>query len=458
VRVNETFDEWLGRQYLHSRDEMLKSISRTDLTKWRPGFGQQMRAARGSILASPVLADWNPEPDYFFHWFRDSALVMDALRLLYEDGSVGAEALVHLEDFVRFSSGLRELDGRSLLRDAGWRSGVTDAFQRFLRQDTEFAAVHGDAVIAETRVNPDGTLDISRWTRPQHDGAPLRALALLRWAGGASLGAPLAAQLSELLRGDLAFVLAHWREPAFDMWEEDSGQHYHTLCVSAAALEAGAAWLERNLEDAAADLRDAQAWRIAAQQIRMLLANFWRADPGFYVSRAAPDGASSPKDLDISVIFAAIHAWESHSRADKRAHTVADVRMHATLERLVALFGECYAINRGRAGPAMGRYQGDKYFSGGAFYFSTLGASEFCFRAAACCTTGQGQTSAQTWRRRGDEFLETVRTFTPPSGDLSEQFDQQTGRQTSARHLAWSYAAFISCVAARREALAGTAA
>jgi glucoamylase len=51
---------------------------------------------------------------------------------------------------------------------------------------------------------------------------------------------------------------------------------------------------------------------------------------------------------------------------------------------------------------------------------------------------------------RGDAFLQTVRRFTPPSGDLSEQFDQKTGVQTSARHLAWSYAAFISCIAARR--------
>jgi glucoamylase len=52
--------------------------------------------------------------------------------------------------------------------------------------------------------------------------------------------------------------------------------------------------------------------------------------------------------------------------------------------------------------------------------------------------------------QRGDAFLETVRAFTPPSGDMSEQFDQNTGAQTSAKHLAWSYAAFISCVAARR--------
>jgi glucoamylase len=53
---------------------------------------------------------------------------------------------------------------------------------------------------------------------------------------------------------------------------------------------------------------------------------------------------------------------------------------------------------------------------------------------------------------RGDAFLSTVRAFTPPSGDLPEQFDQSTGEQPSAPHLAWSYAAFISCIAARKTA------
>jgi glucoamylase len=92
----------------------------------------------------------------------------------------------------------------------------------------------------------------------------------------------------------------------------------------------------------------------------------------------------------------------------------------------------------------MGRYAGDSYYSGGAYYFSTLAAAEFCFRAAV------GAGGAQELVKRGDAFLETVRRFTPPSGNLSEQFDQRTGAQTSARHLAWSYAAFISCIVARR--------
>jgi glucoamylase len=55
---------------------------------------------------------------------------------------------------------------------------------------------------------------------------------------------------------------------------------------------------------------------------------------------------------------------------------------------------------------------------------------------------------------RGDAYLATVRAYTPASGDLSEQFDQRTGAQTSAKQLAWSHAAFISCVSARRIAAA----
>lgn len=48
---------------------------------------------------------------------------------------------------------------------------------------------------------------------------------------------------------------------------------------------------------------------------------------------------------------------------------------------------------------------------------------------------------------RGDMFMAMVRAYTPASGELSEQFDQTTGAQSSAKNLAWSYAAFVAAVA-----------
>jgi len=497
--AQESLDRWIGNQYRHSATSMLASISPVELVKSRPGFGQTIQARPGAVVASPQLAAYDPDPDYFFHWYRDSAVVIDALRVLVEDTLNGsltrcnppvlsrAQALRLFADFVLFTLSLRALDGRRLVASPGWRAHVAPDFAKFLRTEADLSAVHGDAVSGETRVNPDGSLDISSWSRPQNDGPPLRALILLRWLRSVSLGPEisgnpgLASNIAELVRSDLAFTYEHWREPCFDIWEEEKGLHYYTLCVAAAALEQGADWL---------DGPHAQLYRTQAQTIGKKLDGYWLEDEGYYRSRALETGQRSLKELDIAVILAAIHTSGTEGRGPdagrgpeagrgphamkQKAHSVNDPRMHATLARLESLFEAAYPINReragkrgtdagrrgtdagrrgtdaGRRGTAMGRYAGDVYYSGGAYYFSTLAAAEFCFRAAA----GADHEARGELVSRGDAFLETVRAFTPPTGDLSEQFDQQTGAQTSAKQLAWSHAAFISCIGARRRALA----
>jgi glucoamylase len=431
-----SLSEWVEGQYAHSAHAMLRSISAVDLVKDRPGFGHSIRADKGSIIASPVLGSYDPDPDYFFHWFRDSAVVMDALRLLYLDGSVGDIALTHFEDFVAFSLKIGSLDGRLLVRDAGWRDRVTADFRQFLRSEVELQKTHGDLVAGETRVNADGTLDISRWGRPQNDGPPLRALTLLRWFDAASFDEGVDESAATLLRADLEYTRLHWRDPCYDIWEEEKGLHYYTLCVSAAALERGAGWLESRGDDAVANKA-----RNEARAIRDLLDNYWAPEQGYFRSRVLEGGIRSAKELDIAVILAAIHAPGAVAR-----HSALDPRMQGTLRALEQLFTADYPINHSlppTRAPALGRYHNDVYYSGGAYYFSTLGAAEFCFLAAA------GDSSAD-WRARGDAYLETVRAYTPEDGELSEQFDKQNGTQTSARQLAWSYAAFISCVNARR--------
>jgi glucoamylase len=430
--------EWIDRQYRHSAEAMLRSISAVHVVKHRPGFGQSIRAAQGSIIASPVLGAYDPDPDYFFHWFRDSAVVIDALRLLYEDRSIDERALTHFADFVQFSLQLQQLNGGDLVSANAWRQRVQPDFEKFIRPEAELGAVRAEAVVGETRVNPDGSLDISKWGRPQNDGPPLRALSLLRWLRNADLRPDVRRSASALLRADLLYSAHHWQDACYDIWEEEKGLHYYTLCVSMRALTEGALWL-----DTAGEATSAQTLRVPLPAMRARLDQFWSPELRFYRSRELEHGQHSTKELDIAVILAAIHAL-----SDEPTHSTHDPNMHASLSALERLFGADYPINRQlppTRAPAMGRYQGDVYYSGGAYYFSTLGAAEFCFRAAA----GPAQ-APQAWLARGDAYLETVRTYTPPDGELSEQFDKQTGAQTSAKQLAWSYAAFISCVHARR--------
>jgi glucoamylase len=168
-------------------------------------------------------------------------------------------------------------------------------------------------------------------------------------------------------------------------------------------------------------------------------------------------------------------------------HSVVDPKALATLARLEQLFAKECRISRERAldcAPAMGRYAGDVYYSGGAYYFSTLGAAQFYFRFAKAIGAGAkipvsqenrtlladiiaeppqalGITFVEPRHRerlfkaaldRGDMFMAMVRAHTPASGALSEQFDQTTGAQKSAENLAWSYAAFITAFVSRKAA------
>jgi glucoamylase len=160
-----------------------------------------------------------------------------------------------------------------------------------------------------------------------------------------------------------------------------------------------------------------------------------------------------------------------HAGRTVGAHSVLDSKAQSTLTALEDLFDAAYPVNQERPadrGPAIGRYATDTYYGGNPWYLATLAAAEFYFKLAIALRSGAempvtsdnarfrerlgGESHAQAAFRHGDAFMRTVQTYTPPSGDLSEQFDHATGAQTSAKHLAWSYAAFITAAASRRRA------
>lgn len=458
---------WIDAQARLSSAAMLRAISATQLVMERPGFAQRIVPVPGSVLASPVRAHYDPDPDYFFHWFRDSAIVIDALRVAFEQEFVGrAGAFARLEEFIDFSLKLRSLSGQALLRENAWRERVQPEFRQFLRPDAELAALHGAAVAADARVNADGTLDISRWGRPQTDGPAACCLTLMRWLHQApALPATVQRSAAQLLEADLAFTHSSALSASVDIWEEESGQHYYTLLLHAEALSHGGAWLAaRGLNERAAQCFD------TAHSLEQPLEGLWDSASGYYRSRMDVAGGDRRKELDMAVILAILHAARAGG-----PHSVEDPKAQATLAALEEFFAGQYPINRARPvshGIAMGRYPGDRYYSGGAYYFSTLAAAEFYFRLAAALARGASLAASthnahfrarlggghepppKGWSQqafeRGDSLMRTVRTYTPPSGELSEQFDGTSGAQTSAKELSWSYAAFITAAAARK--------
>lgn len=480
-QLNHLLD-WAREQHRFCAKAMLRAVSATTLVKHRPALGQTIHPARGSIVASPEMAAYDPNPDYFFHWLRDSAIVADAVREAIEDKTLDPSEVEHLVDFAAFSLKLCRLDGPSFLQRGLYPETIEPSFLQHVRSRAEIAEITGDTALGEARYNADGSLDVLKWGRPQNDGPALRALAVMRFFSLDVFRARAGDAALALLRYDLDYTLSHWQLPCCDLWEECIGFHYHTRLIQQAALAIGAKFLA-----AQGDAARAAAFAAAAGELLAELDRHFDPKYGVYRGRLiegdqGPD-APPPRRLDIAVILGVIHAGR---RAGP--HSVVDPKSLATLAALERFFEQEYPINRGRpidCAPALGRYAGDSYFSGGAYYFSTLGAAQYYFLLAQAVAEGEEVLVTEESRaplaallqapaaslaqgaltgklrerlaagalRRGDMFFATVRRFTPASREMAEQFSQYDGAPTSSGNLTWSYACFILAYAARRRAI-----
>ncbi|MCW2309048.1 glycoside hydrolase family 15 protein [Rhodobium gokarnense] len=448
-------DAWIDGEEAVARRNMLAAISATHLVHRRPAFGQVVRPAKGSVLASPVSAYYDPDPDYFFHWQRDTAVILGALVALIDDGIFGKDGHETIADIVRFTLSLDALDGRAMAADPSFGEAAAPEVRQYLRSREELSEVHGDRVRMEPRFNPDGTLDILGWGRPQIDGVAARALVLRDYGNRHGFSQ----DLRRLVDADIDFTLRHASMESVDIWEERLCADYYTRSVQAALLGSAA-------RDAGDPAR-AEVFGEAANRLGTLLDAHWSPERACYRA-AAGTGIPGDRDIDFAVVFAALHSGRTTG-----PHSIADPRIQASFATLADIFAEDYAINRGRPAPAMGRFRGDVYQSGGAYFFSTLAAAELFYRLSALAAEGGLTATSENARffaqtgieavmghrqvsdaliARGDGFLDTVKAFTPADGALSEQFDQDDGRQTSAKHLTWSYAAFLTAASARREA------
>jgi len=429
VQLMELLD-WIEAQAHFSAEKIEAAISATHLKRIREPFSQTVIPAKGSVLASTVMGDWNPNPDYFFHWVRDSAIVMRTVAELAaaSDKTERRRWTAHFEDFVRFSLKLTQIDSRSALQSGSPRTKARPEFRKFVREDAEFAALTGDRLLGEPRYNPDGTIDVLRWSCPQYDGPALRALACL---GHLTLGGTASPELMALLQRDLDFTRRHAAQPCIGPWEEpdENTHHYYVAVVQLAALLHGRKWWESEIEQATAELR-------------AVLERHWSPSEGVYSAIYPQKAQERDQIIDSACLLAVLDA-----DLPDGPHSVQDPRVWHTLKALEDLFAREFPINRGRSVPALGRSYADRYFGGGAWYVTTLAAASLCYRRSM-----QDPEMRSNFFTRGDVFMRTVRDLTPSTGVLSEQVDRATGAQTSAQDLTWSYAAFVTAANLRERA------
>ncbi|KAI9158456.1 Glucoamylase [Paramyrothecium foliicola] len=430
-------DDFIDRQAPFSLEQLLCNIG--------PDGCNAQGVYPGIVIAGPDRAD----PPYFFTWTRDSALVFKSI----------------IDRFTnRYDAGLQRQIERYIASQAR-QQGVSNPS----------GALWDGQGLGEAKYNVDLTAYNGAWGRPQRDGPPLRAIALIsygNWLIQNGYSSTASQIIWPIARNDLNYVAQYWNRTGFDLWEEVNGSSFFTIASSYRALVEGSAFAQ-------ALGQSGSVYSNIAPQVLCFLQRFWVPSAGYIDANINTNDGRTGKDANT--ILASIHTFDPALGCDAATFQPCSDRALSNLKAVVDSF-RFYRINSGiPAGTAIavGRYSEDVYYNGNPWYLNTLAVAEQLYDAVfvwkkegAITVTSQSLAffrdlvpgvAAGTYRTGSstyttilnavstyaDGFVNVVATYVAPDGSLAEQFSKDDGRPLSANDLTWSYASFLTAVARR---------
>jgi glucoamylase len=152
----------------------------------------------GCIIASPSKSN----PDYYYHWIRDSALTM---RVIVNEYSKTFN-LKYLEIILKYVNTEYELINLNTLSGLG-----------------------------EPKFNVDKSTFDENWGRPQFDGPALRGLVMIKIANLLKKDFKYIVKsiINKIIERDMLYTFENLNKPCFDIWEEKLGYHFYTRIVIA---------------------------------------------------------------------------------------------------------------------------------------------------------------------------------------------------------------------------------
>ena len=400
--------------------------------------------APGCVLASPSWPSYpgNVAPiieDYVFNWTRDAAITTSAVLNQAPAQIPAAGASDLLASYVNFASTCQASGGG----------------------------------IGQAHYTPEGA---STGSADESDGPALRILTILQ--GFADLDGPTQTAAGNVIAADLAYLLDNnrYQNPTWNLWEDTFGQSIFARSVQLAALNQ-IINLGPGLGIPVPPTAPAAATWLAQQ-----LPSHWSAPDNYYVGildagRGGGD-PTVPYDPSIDPILACIYGAGIRPDDPRLLSTAAQVRAQWTEPAPTAYPINTADWNNFKIGPCLGRYNGDEYSgwaltsnTGHPWVVCTCGFAQLYYELAAAINNGTtavpsdplattflsqvgvsststAQAAASALQTAGDQMLQAV-LYHSNRYELSEQFDQSSGYEISVSNLTWSYAAFLSAVAAR---------
>lgn len=415
---------WLNSIIPMATNDVLDNISRND-------------GLPGAIVAALTRAN----PNYYYHWVRDAAIVIESLTIRFRKLSK-----VDPQDVKE-----RQIILKRLLEYV--------SFSKLIQKLPTFG---NDG---EPKFEITGKPFNDEWGRPQDDSPAARAISMMKIIeiiqGAGDLDPHFVESIvkdlydsklpsTSLIKVDLEYIAHRWREPSFDLWEEVDGNHFYTLMVQRKALLDGAS-LARILNDPGA----AEFYEAQAHEIEKSLANDFY-DNNLKIFLATKPGSQHKGFIknsyaDIAVILGLLYGGREDGFLPFSSEKVI-----ATLKYLENYFRDAFPINKvpGIPGVAIGRYVNDMFSGvdrsgGNPWVLATLAMAEAYYRLALEVKNNKGITVEGQFIdylklvEKGDEFIARVKYHAHKDGSTNEQIDRYTGFMTSVYKLTWNSAEMI---------------
>ncbi|WZH46372.1 uncharacterized protein QYS62_007446 [Fusarium acuminatum] len=396
--------------------------------------------ASGVVIASPDTQD----PDYFFTWTRDAALVFKYV----------------VDRFInQYDAGLQKRIQQYIASQAKLQ-GVSNPS----------GSLSDGSGLGEAKFEVDLSAFTGGWGRPQRDGPALRATAIITYAnwlidnGYSSTASDIA---WPVIRNDLNYVAQYWNQTGFDLWEEVKGSSFFTTASQYRALIEGAA-LAKKLG------KSGDSYASIAPQVLCFMQTYWISSGKYVDSNINVNDGRTGKDANS--ILTSIHSFDPALSCDAATFQPCSDKALANHKSVTDSF-RSWNINKGisqGSAVAVGRYIEDVYYNGNPWYLATLAAAEQLYDAiyvwkqkgsitvtdvslsffkdlVSGISTGTYASDSATFKsitdavsKYADGYVSIVAKYVGTNGALAEQFDKNDGHPLSATDLTWSYAAFLS--------------
>lgn len=278
-----------------------------------------IKLTRTCFIASPSKSN----PDYYYHWTRDSALVMRVILREYKKT---------------------------------YNSKYLEIICRYIDCEYELQSLNTIGGIGEPKFNIDRKCFNESWGRPQNDGPALRGIIMLKIIKllNKSYNTIIKQIIEPIIRKDLEYTCDNIHNHCFDLWEENQGYHFYTRVVQCKFLkEAFLYFKDRKIEK-------------YYKECKELLNHHY--DDYSVISSFDIDGKELRRH-DSSIFMSLCHIDFDNDIVDMDKYLLVNNNINDLLKYFNNKYESHYNF--------IGRYICDKYYDGHSWIICTLGMIQF---------------------------------------------------------------------------------